>query len=68
MGKSHWAWWHTPVITALKKPRQEDYKFQTNLGYIVRPCLRKQNKRTIAKKSPQLPSCLFLVRKDWTSF
>jgi hypothetical protein len=33
-----------PVIT-LGTLRQEDHKFQTSLGYIVRPILKKQNKK-----------------------
>jgi hypothetical protein len=27
--------WHTPVISALKRFRQEDHKFKARLGYIV---------------------------------
>jgi hypothetical protein len=29
-------WWLTPVIPALGKLRQEDYKFEASLGYISR--------------------------------
>jgi hypothetical protein len=29
------AWWHMPVMTALKKLRQEDNGFKVSLGYIV---------------------------------
>jgi hypothetical protein len=35
-------WWGTPVIPALGRLRQEDYKFQVGLGYIVRSCLKKK--------------------------
>jgi hypothetical protein len=31
-------WWYTPIIPALR--RQEDYEFQTSLGYIEGPCLK----------------------------
>lgn len=28
-----------PVIITLERPRQEDQKFETSLGYLVRACL-----------------------------
>lgn len=31
-----------PVIPALQRLRQEDYKFETSLGYTVRSCLYKR--------------------------
>ena len=33
--------WHTPVIPALQKVRQEDQEWKTNLTYIVRHCQNK---------------------------
>jgi hypothetical protein len=36
--------WVTPVIPALQRMRQKDCYFQLSLSYIVRPCLKKQNK------------------------
>lgn len=30
-------WWHTPVILALRRLRQEDFGFEANLGYRARP-------------------------------
>jgi hypothetical protein len=30
-----------PIIPTLERLRQKDHKFDTNLGYIVRPCLKK---------------------------
>jgi hypothetical protein len=33
-------WRCTAIIPALTRLRQEDYKFKTNLSYIVRPCLK----------------------------
>jgi hypothetical protein len=32
--------WHTPVIPALGRLRQEDLKFKASLVYIVKPCLK----------------------------
>jgi hypothetical protein len=32
------AWWHTFVILALGRLRQEDYKIQDSLSYRARPC------------------------------
>jgi hypothetical protein len=34
--KVNWAWWHTPVIPALGRLRQEDREFKSSLGYIAR--------------------------------
>jgi hypothetical protein len=35
------AWWHMPLIPALRRLRQEDREFPVNLGYIVETCLKK---------------------------
>lgn len=35
------AWWHPPVITALRSQRQKDPKFKGSPGYIARSCLGK---------------------------
>jgi hypothetical protein len=33
---------YTPVIQAVKRLRQKDHEFKANMGYIVRPCLKKR--------------------------
>lgn len=39
MGEMCWVWL-TPVIVALKTPRQESHKFKASLDYIVRPWIK----------------------------
>jgi hypothetical protein len=38
--------WHTPVVPALGRWKQEDFKFkfEANLGYTETICLKNQNK------------------------
>jgi hypothetical protein len=36
------ALWDMPVILALRKLKQENSEFQASLGYMVRPCLKKE--------------------------
>jgi hypothetical protein len=37
------AWWHTPVIPALRRLRQKDHKFEASLCYIAKLCFKKPN-------------------------
>lgn len=34
-----------PTISALGSLREEDHKFKTSLGYIIRYCLKEQKKK-----------------------
>jgi hypothetical protein len=42
--KMHQAWWRPPVIPVLGRLRQEDQRFQDNLGYV------RSETRTLKKK------------------
>jgi hypothetical protein len=42
-GCRSWVWCFMPIIPALERLRQEDWKYQVSLAFIVRPCLTKQN-------------------------
>jgi hypothetical protein len=41
--------WHTPIIPALRRLRQEDLEFKASLGYIVRPSPKKRKRKTDLK-------------------
>jgi hypothetical protein len=45
-------WWHTPVIPALREQRQEE----ANLGYTVRPCLKKPKSSTVKTSKHKIPT------------
>jgi hypothetical protein len=38
-------WWYMPVISALRRLRQEDGEFKASLGYTAGPSLKKLNKK-----------------------
>jgi hypothetical protein len=39
-----------PIIPALRRLKQEEFKFEDSLSYIVRPCQKQANKQ---KKKPK---------------
>jgi hypothetical protein len=46
-------WWYTLIISALKRLRQEDGKFETSLGCIIKPCLKQKPKRPLSSQTPR---------------
>jgi hypothetical protein len=41
------------IIPVLWRPKREDYKFETSLGYMARPYLKTTNKQKINEKTKQ---------------
>jgi hypothetical protein len=37
-------WWHTPAIPGLGRLRQDNDECETSLGFLVRPCQKKERK------------------------
>jgi hypothetical protein len=56
-----WAWWHMPLIPALRRQRQADFcvrgqpglqsEFQDSQGYTEKPCLEKQQQQQQQKEA-----------------
>jgi hypothetical protein len=42
--------WHSLVIPALRRPRQEDCELEAVLGFTVRHCLKNNNPTTTKKR------------------
>jgi hypothetical protein len=60
------AWWHTLVIPALRRLRQENCEFKSSLGYIARPCLKKPKTRVFCGQRMAWAKYIFMKgRKSW---
>lgn len=57
------AWWHTPVVTVLRKLRQEDWKFKANLSYISRFSQQKNKQKSDAE--PEILMAQWLKEFDF---
>jgi hypothetical protein len=42
---AYWVWWYMPVIPVLRELRKGELKFETSLGYTVRPCQKKKGRK-----------------------
>jgi hypothetical protein len=45
-------WWHVPIISELRRLRQEDCEVKARLVCIVRPCLKTNKQIRIYSKCP----------------
>jgi hypothetical protein len=55
--------WYSPVIPAHRRLKQENHEFKASLGYIVRPCQKKNKTKTITTKRCTITSAEKDVRK-----
>jgi hypothetical protein len=53
-----------PVIPALRRLRHEEYKFETKVGYIARPCLKTKQNNKENNASKPLPSGNLITEND----
>lgn len=67
-----WEWWCKPLVLVLMMLRQENFKFKTKLGYVVRSCLRNVSKRQIvpccSSGLTAYTSFSLLAAYQWDSF
>jgi hypothetical protein len=57
-----------PIIPTLERLRQKDHKFDTNLGYIVRPCLKKATEGRKGRREEGKKGGRKETRKDYIEF
>jgi hypothetical protein len=63
-----WAWWCTPIITALRGLRQEDHKFKVNLGKgtaLELKTVTHKNQNQMPKYSHRMPNQEKRKKKCW---
>jgi hypothetical protein len=42
---NNWLWWYRPVVSALRRLKQEAQELEASLDYITRPCLKRNNSK-----------------------
>jgi hypothetical protein len=60
-----------PVVLALGMLRQKDYDFEAGLGYLAKPCLKKEKRRRRKRDGKQLDKYdHFMIKKikHWWNF
>jgi hypothetical protein len=51
-----------PIISALRRLKQEDLQFEATLGYVVRPCPKKKSKSHCTHTQFHVYVCMYMTQ------